>query len=264
MVSDLQAQGVTWKRKTASQPVFALFQSIHVINLPSAETLQKGDFEFEVSHRFIPPMSNGYDDFYGLDGPANIRLALGYGVSNRLFIVLGRTNVSGNVDLQAKYKAFEIENDIFPSMIALQGAMVWNTKVSNRSRGDSRNFQYSAQLIWNTMIGKKLGIGIVPSYLYNSAIYNDDVKQSFTLGNYLQYYFTSRWSVILEWNPTVSGWQDSYNSAAIGVEINTGGHFFKFFFTNSDKINASQYISGADLQFTRKNLRFGFMITRLI
>ena len=138
----LSAQEIRWKRGERVAPELELFHSTHVINLLTAETLQKGDFEFEVSHRFIPPINEGYDAFWGLDGPANIRLALGYAPTNHLVVTLGRSNVNDNLDLQLKYKAFQIRHDIFPSLITFNLGAAWNSEVGDRSKGDSRNFQY--------------------------------------------------------------------------------------------------------------------------
>ena len=258
------AQEIKWKRSTSSPLKLELFHSTHVINLPTAETLQKGDFEFEISHRFVPPINEGYDAFWGLDGPANIRLALGYAPTDLMVVTLGRSNVTDNLDLQFRYKLFQISHDIFPSLIAFNLGIAWNTGVADRPKNDSRNFQYFAQLIYNTLIIKKIGIGVVPSYLYNSALTTDDVKYSFTMGTYLQYYFSSFWSILIEWNPTVTGWRDSYNSVSMGIELETGGHFFKIFVTNNDLINMSQFLAGADRKFSDGDVRLGFMITRLL
>jgi hypothetical protein len=260
----LSAQDIKWKREAGVTPELGLFHSTHVINLMTGETLQKGDFEFEVSHRFIPPIKEGYDAFWGLDGPANIRLALGYAPTDHMVLTLGRSNVTDNLDLQVKYKAAQIRHDIFPSIIAFNLGMAWNTEVGDRSKGDSRNFQYFVQLLYNTLIIKKIGIGLVPSYLHNSALTTDEVKYSFTMGTYLQYYFSSAWSVLVEWNPTVTGWRDSYNSVSMGIELETGGHFFKIFVTNNDLINMSQFLAGADKKFGDGDVRLGFMITRLL
>jgi len=260
----LTAQDVKWKRGSTVTQELELFHSTHVINLLTAETLQQGDFEFEVSHRFIPPIKEGYDAFWGLDGPANIRLALGYALTNHSVLTLGRSNVTDNLDVQLKYKTFQIRHDIFPSLITFNLGAAWNTEVGDRPKGDSRNFQYFAQLIYNTLIIEKIGIGIVPSYLYNSALTTEEVKYSFTMGTYFQYYISSTWSVMIEWNPTVTGWRDSYNSVSGGVELETGGHFFKIFVTNNDLINMSQFLAGADKKFGDGEVRLGFMITRLL
>jgi hypothetical protein len=217
----LSAQNIRWKRDATVTPELELFHSTHVINLHTGETLQKGDFEFEVSHRFIPPIKEGYDAFWGLDGPANIRLALGYAPADHLVLTLGRSNVTDNLDLQVKYKLAQIRSDILPSIIALNFGVAWNTEVGDRSKGDSRNFQYFAQLIYNTMIINKIGIGLVPSYLFNSALTTEEIKYSFTMGTYLQYYISSAWSILIEWNPTVTGWRASYNSVSMGIELET-------------------------------------------
>ena len=257
-------QDIKWKSGEKVTPELELFHSTHVINLWTGETLQKGDFEFEVSHRFIPPINEGYDAFWGLDGPANIRLALGYAPTNHLVVTLGRSNVNDNLDLQLRYKAFQLRHDIFPSIIAFNFGAAWNTEVGDRSKSDSRNFQYFAQIIYNTLIVEMVGIGIVPSYLYNSALFTEEIKYSFTMGTYLQFYFTDMWSVVFEWNPTVTGWRDSYNSVSMGIDLETGGHFFKVFVTNNDLINMSQFLAGADKKFSDGDVRLGFMITRLL
>jgi hypothetical protein len=264
ILEPLSAQDIRWKRGSMVVPELALLHSTHAINLPTGETLQKGDFEFEVSHRFIPLMKEGYDAFWGMDGPANIRLGLGYALSDNMLVTLGRSNVTDNLDIQVKYKLAKLQSDILPSIVTLNVGMAWNTNVGGRQKSDARNFQYFAQVIYNTMIINKFGLGLVPSYLYNSALTTKEVKYSFTMGTYLQYYLSDVWSVLIEWNPTVTGWRDSYNSVSIGVELETGGHFFKIVVTNNDVINISQFLAGADKKFSNGDIRLGFMITRLL
>ena len=267
-----------WKR--SAPPVKAdleLFHATMTANFPTAETLKKGDFEYEISHRFRPSINDGFDAMYGFDGPARIRMALAYGLSNRLMLKLGRSNILDNIDLQAKVQLLQFRGKTLPSLIALQGGVAWNTEIpvgadgaGIRSRTDGRNFQYYAQLVYNTMLlNKKLGVGIVPSYLYNSAIFTVDSEYTFTLGNYYYYYVNSMWSLWVEYNPIVTGYQGvigagetgkSHNSLAIGFDIETGGHFFHIFVTNNDRLNPAQYLVGADRG--AGEWRFGFGITR--
>jgi len=253
-----------WKRKKRIAQELQLFHSTFSINLPTAETLQKGDFEFEISHRFVPPITEGAQVLYGLDGPVNMRIALGYALSNRIVATLGRSNVEDNVDFHLKAKALQIRNKAFPVLLSLQGGIARNAQPYRLLNDSSRKYQYYVQAVLNTLLYKKLGIGIVPAYLYNSHIYCVDTKYSFTMGNYVQYYVSPLWSVLAEWIPTVTGWRQWHNSMSFGIELETGGHFFKIFFTNNDKLNTSQYMSGADMNFGRGDWRLGFMITRLL
>ncbi|MGD9898820.1 MAG: DUF5777 family beta-barrel protein [Calditrichaceae bacterium] len=262
---DAQDKKIRWQRsRTLTEPDLQLFHSTQSVNLPTAETLQKGDFEFEISHRFFPTINEGPDTFYGLDGPVNMRLALGYAINNRMIVTLGRSNVSDNVDLQFKYKFLQLRGEKLPVLVAGRVGAAWNTEVGGRDKGDPDNFQYYGQLIINTLIKKRFGIGVVPSYLYNSNIYDDNVQDSFTMGLNGQYYVSSVWSVLAEWNPTVTGWRSSHNPVSFGIELETGGHFFKIILTNSYLLNPSQFLTGADIDFNDTEWRIGFNITRLL
>ncbi|MCF8261728.1 MAG: DUF5777 family beta-barrel protein [Melioribacteraceae bacterium] len=254
-----------WERNEEPKEInLMLFHSTHVINLPTSESLQKGDWEFEISHRFLPPVSDGGKSLYGFDGPVNIRLALGYALTDKSILTLGRSNVNDNVDLAYKYKFLELDHDTFPISAALNAGFVWNTEVANRETSDSKNFQYYGQLVLNTLINKKLGIGIVPTYLYNAHIYCENPEYAFTIGGYAQYYISDVFSVLAETNSTVTGWRTGHNSAAFGIELETGGHFFKIVLSNNTYLNTSQFIEGAGSSFNDGDLHIGFLITRLL
>lgn len=264
---NIYSQEIKWKRTeedTTNMEELHLLHSTQGIDLPTAETLQKGNFEFEISHRFVPNTSTGSKYLWGLDGPVNMRLALGYGITDRLYLTLGRSNVNGNVDLWLKYNAIQIPNDILPIVAALRGGLAWNSNAPNRPQGDSKNFQYYGQLIINTLIEKKIGIGIVPSYLYNSYIFSADRQYSFTMGTDVVYYWTRLFHLIAEWNPTITGFRLASNPIAFGIELQTGGHFFKIILTNSTELNPSQFLAGTLQSASGGNWHIGFNITRLL
>jgi hypothetical protein len=259
-----QEDKISWKRQETTKLGVHLFHSPHVFNLPTTETLQAGDLEFEISHRFFPTINSGFEDFWGLDGPVFNRLALGYGITDKTDFTIGRSNLNDNVDFRLKREMFEFSHDLLPSELALAGGLAWNTDVFDRDTYDSKNFQYYGQLVINTLYKEVLGIGLVPSYLYNSDIFSDETKYSFTSAVYLQYYFMKNWSLVYEWNFLISGYRSDYNPVSIGVEIETGGHFFKILLSNSSDLNPSQYLTGADLNVAEGDWRLGFMITRLL
>jgi hypothetical protein len=256
---------ITWQRG-GDEPALALqlFHSTHAIILPTTETLQNGDIEFEVSHRFLPTIGDGPKELYGFDGPANVKLALSYGISDDFLASLSRTNINDNLEFILKYRAFEFENEFLPLVVGIRGAAVWNTDPFNRKASENKNFQYFGQLIVNVMFEKKLAVGIIPSFLINSDIYSADKKNSFTFGVNVQYYISSSFSLLTEWNPTVSGYRNKYDSFGIGFELETGGHFFKIVATNNQYLNSSQYLGGSDLDTAAKNWRIGFNLTRLL
>jgi hypothetical protein len=266
-----------WQRKAPPKPApLALFHATMTANLPTTETLKKGDFLYEVSHRFLPAVKEGYDAYWGIDGPARIRTALAYGIADGVMITLGRSNFQDNLDLRIKTRLFELRNTTLPTVFAARVGISVNTEVPeslNRGKFDGDNWQYYAQFIANTMVmNGKLGIGLVPSYLYNSSIYTIEKQYTFSMGSYLQYYFNNMWSVWIESNAIVSGYQGfiapeeyggkSHNHFAMGLDIETGGHFFHLLLTNNSRLNPSQFIVGADKSADTDNWRFGFGITR--
>ena len=265
-----------WEKTTTTEMLdLELFHTTQTANFPTTESLQKGNIMYEISHRFLPSIKDGYDQFYGLDGPARIRFALGYGITNNLMATIGRSNNTDNLDLQLKQKLFQNYSKDVPFVVSVLGGASWNTEIPTgieRDRTDAANFQFYGQLIFNTMLfDNKLGIGIVPSYLENSFIYAIDKQYTFTFGTYLQYYFNRMWSTWIEYNPVVTGYRGrirldetgkSYNSLAIGVDIETGGHIFHIMVTNNARLNTSQYLVGADRSANEDMWRLGFGILR--
>jgi hypothetical protein len=265
-----------WKKSEEKVELkLALFHSTQTANFPTTESLEKGNWMYEISHRFIPSINEGIDALYGFDGPASIRFALAYGITDDLMATFGRSNTTDNYDFQFKQKLLEIDNEYLPSVLSLLGGFAINTEVPSnldRAPGDFDNMQFYAQLIYNGMLfDKKLGIGIVPSYLYNSFIYSVDKQYTFTIGNYLQYYFNRTWSLFIEHNAIVAGYQGrirldelgkSYNSLSFGLVIETGGHIFNFMLTNNARLNSTQYLVGADRASADNEWRLGFGILR--
>lgn len=264
-----QQRSPRWKRTEAPTKLdLRLFHSPHALNLPTAETLQKGDLEIEISHRFIPPISDGVDQLYGLDGPINNRLAIGYAPSNRMILSLARSNTNDNLDFQIKHKTIQIHSQSLPTEIGFRGGIGWNMEVldndGKRSRTDSKNFQFYGQLIANSLLNKNFGIGVVLSHLDNSRFFGDESISTTSLGGYIGYFSFNRWNFIAEWNQIIDGYKVHSNSLAMGIELETGGHIFKILVGNSVAMNPSQFISGADISPDVDNWRLGFMITRLL
>ncbi len=279
-ISQGQERRTQWKRsEPATRPDLQLFHSPYAFDLPTATSLQKWDVEFEISHRFIPTTGSGHNDLYGLDGPVNMRLALGMALSNRMVVTVGRSNFSDNVDLGLKYRLLQVRHERIPVLLAVRAGGAWNSdprypEISSRSKGNSRNFQGFGQVIINTLIRKRMGIGLVPSYLYNSDIRwgketgTTEIKDTFRLGTYVQFYVSPLWSILAEWSPYISGYKrlvgQENNPLSFGIELETGGHFFKILLTNSQYLNTSQFLAGTDIAVDRNDWRIGFMITRLL
>ncbi len=260
-----QDTGPTWTRAaaTASAPL-ELFHSNQGLNLPTAAMLSKEIFEFEIAHRFYPVIKDGHEVLFGLDGPANIRFALAYGISDRVSVGLGRSNLDDNLYLNVKLRGLEVRNPSMPILIGFQAGAGWNTQVRGLSSGDSRSFQYYVRVIANTMVADRLGLAVVPSYLYNTDVRAVNADDIVTLGILVQYWVSRSFSLLAEWDPAIAGDDYLNDPMAWGIELETGGHFFKLLASNSTRLNPSQYIAGSDDPAGGNYWHLGFSITRLL
>lgn len=88
------------------RPVRNTFESIWLIDNQTVMVPIKGTFEMDILHRF-GTMDNGYDDFWGIYAPSNIRLGFNYVPVEKLQIGFGFTKERKMWDFNAKYALFQ-------------------------------------------------------------------------------------------------------------------------------------------------------------
>ncbi|NNF38436.1 MAG: hypothetical protein HKN71_07205 [Gemmatimonadetes bacterium] len=260
--SPLVAQDAgSWSRgEPATAPPPVVFHSTMAANLPTAETLSKGELIFEISHRFEPAIAEAEDALFGLDGPVYLRLGLGYAVSNRTLVTLTRSNLNDNYDLNLKVRVIERAGRV-PWMLAFAGGWAYNAE---RPDGVDRATQWYGEAILNAGLGERLGVGFVPWVLHNPDLEAENPETTAGVGGYLQAYLTPQVSVLGEWNAT-EGFSDfTHDAGTLALQLETGGHFFTLMVTNSIRPNPSQFLAGADVAFEPGEWRFGFNVTRLL
>jgi adenosine/AMP kinase len=64
-------------------------------------------------------------------------------------------------------------------------------------------------------------------------------------------------------NKYATNYAEYHNSAGIGVDIETGGHVFQVFITNSQPISELQFISDTRSSWTKGDIRLGFNMSRV-
>ena len=249
------------------QPVIVpptVFHSQQSANLPTAQTISKGEWLFEISHRFFPPVSEGLEALWGLDGPVANRLGLAYAVADRAMVGIVRTNVDDNIELNAKGRLFEGGSESVPIMIGLMGGLAWNMSASGGSGADDNESQAYAQVMVNALIGGRLGVGLAPTFLKNPRIQDTKSETTFVLGIHGQAYLSEQVSLLGEWIISEHRTDLEHDSGTLGVELETGGHFFKIVLTNQYRMNPTQVLGGTPYQFSPKHWRLGFNVTRLL
>ena len=239
-----------------------VFHSVQTPNLPTAETLDKGTWLFEISHRFHLPVSDGAGALWGLDGGANIRLGLTYAVTDYAMLGVLRTNLEDNLEFNAKFGVYEGGSEALPFKIGAMTGIAFNTDPSLAEGAEDNEVQMYGQVMINVLVGDRLAIGDVPTYLRNPRIRDFDAGNAVALGLHGQVYISPSISFLTEWIVSEAQAENPNDGGTFGVELETRGHFFKIVLTNQTRLNPTQVLGGTPFDFKPDEWRLGFNITR--
>ena len=256
-----QGPGENGLKKKFEDPAF---WGTQVINLPTAQMIERGRFLFRISHRYYQPASSGYDSFFGLDGSTTTLLGFGYGISDRLGLSLARTNQNQEVELGLHWLILEQgRNPSLPFSAALHaGTSLITQSRPDKSLFDSDNFKLNVQLSLSHQLSNRLSLLVVPAYSTNTSHLNAASKGTLALGMGARFMFLEGLSLIGEWIPVLSGYKDKSSGWGLGIEKKIGGHVFQFFVLNVFGLTSDQFVSGGDLLLKDGDFRIGFNIFR--
>jgi hypothetical protein len=247
---------------------FATFGGTRIINSQSIENVPAGALQMIFSHRF-GPVNGGIHTFYGLD-QANVRLGFDYGITGRLTAGIGRSSQKETYDVYLKYKLLRQSSGerVMPVSVSLYGnaAIMTNKKsiLDTTSNLSSRLF-YAYQMIIARKFSSRLSLQLMPTLVYRNQIQSlHDQYYVGSMGIGGRYKFTKRMAVTGEYFYVLPGYTaDHYfNSASLGIDIETGGHIFQLHITNSQGMIEQFYIPRTEGNWL-KQVRIGFNVVRV-
>jgi opacity protein-like surface antigen len=248
----------------------ASFKTTRVVNSHSLETTHKNVLDFRISHRF-GLIAGGINEFFGLD-QATMRLGFDYGILDNLTVGIGRSTYEKTVDGFVKYKPLwqtEGSNRIPISLLVNAGASV-NTLRFPTSPFDmnfTRRLNYYAQIIAGRKFNDKFTFQLMPTYVHRNLVATRAESNSvFALGAATRYKVIKRMAINLDYyyvlpNQLASSY--SPHSFSIGLDLETGGHVFQVFFSNSMAFIEKAFIAENSANFFKGDIHFGFTISRV-
>jgi hypothetical protein len=255
------------------QPVLATFKGTRLVNIHTNENPGPRTLEFRISHRF-GPVNDGSNkpayNAFGLDGGASIRLGLEYSYDGKLAFGIGRTSQEKMLDGFVKYKLMQqtVDNH-FPISVTLMQA-IYQTRQKNPKYdgyGTAGRTSYCTQIIVARKFSERLSLLIAPTYLhYNLVDSLNDKNDGFVLGFVGRYKFNKRTAITAEYGYRVAKNFASkiyYDTFAIGIDIETGGHVFQMHFTNSLGIVENQFFTKTTNNWKTFGIRLGFNVSRM-
>ncbi len=240
------------------------FWGTRLVNLPTTRSIGKGSILFRISHRYFPAVTEGYDTFYGLDGPAAILISLGYGINDNLSVSLGRSNRFKEAELSFDWLILKQgKKSSLPLSASLHvgGSIITQTQ-PGKSTFRSENMKLNLKLSVSHQVSDSLSFLLVPSYSSNTNHWESSSEGTFALGTGARYMFLNDFSLLVEWIPVLAGYKTNTSGWGLGLEKKIGGHVFQVFVLNTFGLTSAQFIPGGDLRLADTDFRFGFNIFR--
>jgi len=254
------------------EPVIATFKATRLINQQTIEVGGTRSLDFRIHHHFGPFNSGAYD-FWGIDGGASIRLGLEYSYNGRLQFGLGRTSYEKQIDGFLKYRLLrQSKSGSMPISVTLfSGA--YRNGIKGLQIGGIDKFKYASdrlsfvqQIIIARKIDDKLSIQITPTIVHYNLVENlSDQNDAYFLGIAGRYKISNRTAITYEYGAKLLNYSESkyYESMGIGLDIETGGHVFQMFLTNSFGMTENQTFARTNSAWADRGFRLGFNVSRM-
>jgi hypothetical protein len=228
-----------------------------LINLPTTTTPDKGDILVRISHRFSDRVEEGFDDFFGFDSYANILLGVGYGVTDRLAVSIGRARTLKEFELAADWLIAEQGRTAgLPFSATLHGG------ASLATDGSPDEAKVFAAVSLSVQATRRLSFLAVPSFASNANSGMLEPEGTFAVGLGARYMIFKDFSFTVEWVPVLAGYKAAESGWGLGIEKKIGGHVFQVFVNNALGLTPAQFLPGGDLRLGDFDFRIGFNIYR--
>ncbi len=245
------------------------FKSTRVINGHSFENLKGGVLDTRISHRF-GFISSGAYELYGLD-QSTIRLGVDYGITDRLMAGIGRSNYEKTIDGFGKYKLLRQSTGEkkMPVTLSLFAAVALKTnhfENAVRTNYFTSRLYYTYQIIAGRKFSEQFSLQFTPTLVHRNLIDSVQFKNDvFAIGAAGRIKLTKRVALCGEYYYVLPNQISSayHNSAAIGFDIETGGHVFQLHFTNSTAMNEKGFVTETTGDALKGDIHFGFNISRV-
>jgi hypothetical protein len=281
------------KTKPILKPVKNTFYGNWIIDNQTVMVPVKGAFEMEIQHRF-GPVSNGYEDFWGLFAPSNIRLGVQYVPINNLSIGGGITKINKIWDISAKYAILKQTPGKFPVSVTYYSNMAFDTRKnvdSSLFKYNSQRYSFFNQILIARKFSDKLSLQASISLTHQNSVNGFYTKNDSTghetflemFHDHLAASLSGKYKVsegsafIFDYNQPLTKHHinNPAPSASFGFEMHTSGHSFQIFFTNYFYLNPQRnnlFNQNSPLDYTKDDAGtkvsggkylLGFNITRL-
>jgi hypothetical protein len=248
----------------------ATFKTTRIVIGQSIENPARGNMLFLITHHF-GAINSGYENLYGLK-QATIRLGLEYGLTDRIGFGVGLNTYLNTWDGFLKMKILRQSTGARKMPLSLSlftNTAIYTTKwaVPERQNYFTSRMSYCFELLIARKFGQRLSLQLMPAMVHKNLVETAaDHNDVYTLGAGGRFKVSKRVSINAEYyylfpNQVVS--TNAYSSLSVGVDIETGGHVFQIFLTNSEGEFEEAFLTNTQGQWSKGTIYLGFNISRI-
>lgn len=253
------------EEETDNRAVRDPWGTIRLVDNPTTLNLYKGAISLEINHRFseIKEIS----DLFGIYGTANTRLAVNYGITDRIQAGFGTTRDYKLQEFEWKVAILtQTRSNSMPVSLSYYGNAVIDARSDDNFGPESEySFAHRMSYLTEVVLANKTGkfsFMLSPAFAWFNGVpygYNN-INMSVSAGVRAQVIGFN--SIILEYDQPLTQHEalETYPNLSAGIEIGTSTHSFRVFVCNSPYI-VKQY----NMYYNTNNpwegeFRFGFNI----
>lgn len=263
------------EKSSELKPVKNTFESIFLFDNQTTLVPAKGTFEMDIQHRF-GTVNNGYEDFYGLYAPSNIRIGFAYSPISKLYVGFGFAKINLTWDVTAKYSILQqMKNGGSPVSVTYFVNMAIDTRDGENFVNNTDRFSYFNQLIISRKVTDAFSVQVSPSWSHFNAVEGyvneaGDVEGKMNNDHFAiafggRYKVSNQMAIIANYDQPITKHptNNPQPNISFGIEVSTSAHAFQIFAGNyynlipqlNNMYNQNDYREGQFL--------IGFNITRL-
>jgi hypothetical protein len=255
--------------ETGKLPVKSIFTSGILIETPTVVSPVNKALELNIQHRFST-MQNGISDIYCIYGAANTRIALNYGITDKMMVGFGTTMNNKLQDLNWKFSILkQNRSGKVPLSVSYYGNVVIDARASEFFPPKAtyrfiHRFSYLTEVIFARKFNNVISLQIAPQFVYFNSVdsLHKNINYGISFGGRAKLWDSK--SILLEYDQPLTIGGVSKPNLALAFEIGTATHAFQFFITNYQGIVGQQnLVFNTNDPFTHdfsKNYIFGFNI----
>lgn len=262
------------KEEPVTNYTIATFKNTRLISGHSVETNGKGVLQFLIGHRF-GRLNSGWRELYGLDN-ATIRLGFEYGITDDLNIGFGRSSFQKTFDGMVKWKFLHQKSGAknFPftaTLVSSAYALAHEWPEPDRKNYFSSRLAYHHALLIARKFGDLFSLQLMPTAVHRNLVatqFDENTIYSVGAGTSIRLtgsmrFNTEYYYILPDQIESLLGGEKVRNSFSVGIDLETGGHVFQLFFTNSRGMTEKYLIGETTGNWPDGDIHFGFNVSRV-